>query len=313
MKIKLLGDPHIGRKFIYGVPLARMGERELAVNAQFAAHFADLDCNLHINMGDLFDKSVVSYDLILFAAKVYQAATKKYPLTTFVVLKGNHDLMRDLERKSAFDMFAELVVGYRNIHIISKPTRIGDYGFFAYDALTTAADLMTEEFRDCTAVYGHWDDQGFGSDHNVIPTKIMFALGITTAYTGHVHKPTTFKRDGVDVTLVGSMQPYAFGEQLDDTIYVEHTLESLKVAGDVSQKVVRITLLEGESIDEEIDCLQLVTKRVGDPDQDAPVIEMGDFDMEKLFRQAFAEAKVKTEVMETLLGRYNDQRLKTDN
>ncbi|WP_204307606.1 hypothetical protein, partial [Enterobacter hormaechei] len=51
--------------------------------------------------------------------------------------------------------------------------------------------------------YGHWDVDPRSPSHNLIPTKELAALGITKAYTGHVHLPSTFKRDGVEVEVVG--------------------------------------------------------------------------------------------------------------
>jgi DNA repair exonuclease SbcCD nuclease subunit len=314
MKFKTLGDPHLGRQFVHGVPLARRGEREQMLRDQFAKEYDSLDADLelHINMGDLFDKAVVSYDTILFAASVVNGVAAKYPKTTFVILKGNHDLFRDLERKSAFDVFAGLVHA-PNVVIVTKPHVIGPFAFFGYDPINTAAEYV--EATDLTGVhtvFGHWDENGFGSDHNVIPTKQLVAKGVKAAYSGHVHKKAQFNRDGVAVTIVGSMQPLAFGEQSDDSLYVEHTLASLKTAGCLKNKVVRVLLQKDELLEDGIDCLQLVTKRVGvEEETDAPVVTMGEFDMEALFKQAFTSAGVSEAVTTSLLGSYNDRRLAT--
>jgi DNA repair exonuclease SbcCD nuclease subunit len=309
-KTHVLGDPHLGRSFVHGVPLARKGEREQLIREQFVNEYYQFpeDTELHVCMGDLFDKAIVPYDVILFAAHVVNEAARNNPHIQFVILKGNHDLLRDLEKASAFDLFERLIT-QDNVHIITKPTILMGQAFFAYDPLTPIADLVTDAIVGCEAAWFHADTNGFGSEHNVIPTHKLALHGVLRAYTGHVHKPARFTRDGVDVTVTGSMQPYAFGEQANPDLYVEHTLASLKTAGDLTHKVVRLTLDPGEMLEDEVDCLQLVVRRTTADAEEAPVVTMGDFDMEALFRRAFTEAGVNSAVTDSLLGSYNERRL----
>ena len=119
--ITLMGDAHLGRSFIHGVALSRRGEREEMVWRDFAANLAAAKPGLHVSMGDLFDKAIVPYEVIARAAKLYRQAAEAKPQTRFVVLRGNHDVRRDLEKISAFDLFALLVRDIPTIFVVSGP------------------------------------------------------------------------------------------------------------------------------------------------------------------------------------------------
>lgn len=307
-KIDRLGDPHLGRSFIHGVPLHRRGEREKLVWKQFRASLLETTADLHVNMGDLFDKAIVSYDTIIEAAKAYNAAAARRPDTTFVIMKGNHDLLRDLERNSAFDLFCRLLF-HPNIRTVVSPVVIENRLFVPYDPITPTAELIKPEHKGCIEAYGHWDTDGFGSTHNVIPTKQLAEIGITTAYTGHVHLPTRFKRDGVDVTVVGSMQPYAHGEEADNSLYITLSLDQLEAATDLKDKCVRVVLQPDEMLEDQIDCLQLTVKRLTSEEDEAPTVTLGDFNFEALFRQAFADEGVGTETTQKMIDIFNEKRL----
>ena len=103
MDFTLLGDPHLGRTFVHGVPLHRRGEREAMLWRDFAQSLSSVAAPLHICMGDLFDRAVVSYDTIVSAARLYMHAAAKFPQTKFIILRGNHDTSRDADKVSAFE------------------------------------------------------------------------------------------------------------------------------------------------------------------------------------------------------------------
>lgn len=301
LKIQILGDTHLGRQFIHGVPLARRGEREAMVWADFNRNLEEVeeDTKLHVHMGDLFDKWIVPYELILTTAKVYAAAAKRRPDTTFIILRGNHDIMKDLDRASAFDVFANLVAHVPNIRVFHRPQRIGNLLFYPWSPVDNASEEVAKH-AGVVAAFGHWDTDF--SEHNLVPTK----AGIPTLYTGHVHKRDEFTRDGTRVVVVGSMQPYAHGEESDDELYI--TLKASEVADrtDLRNKCVRII---GRYADE-VDCLQLSFKAEDkDTDDTLPDVNLGDFDIEALFRKAFQDAGVKTEVMENLLAQFQVRRV----
>jgi DNA repair exonuclease SbcCD nuclease subunit len=298
-KIELLGDPHLGRSFVHNVPLNRRGEREASMWVDFTTSITKTTADLHVCLGDLFDKWMVSFDLIIATAQAYKNAAVANPNTTYIILKGNHDWIKDLERKSAFDVFSMLMAGIKNVVVVDRPFYLGRLLFYPW--LPSAVEINPDGL---VAAFGHWDTE-FG-EHNMVPTK----LGIPKLYTGHVHKPTTFTRDGTEVVVVGSMQPLAHGEEADDSLYVTLRLDQIEDAGDLTNKCVRILLASDELFDAEINCLQLVVKREKEDDaDDSPTVTLGDFDMEALFRKAFSEASVSADRTDAVLNSFLARRI----
>lgn len=300
-RVFLLGDPHLGRSFVHGVPLHRRGERERLVWADFIKALNE-ECDLHICMGDLFDKWMVSYDIILNTAIAYIRVARSNPKTTFYILKGNHDWIRDLERSSAFDVFAAIVQAEDNIHVITTPTQEDDLLFYPWHPSFVAREVLPK-FEGSRICFGHFDTE-FG-DHNMVPT----GCGVPIIYTGHVHKPDEFSRDGTKVIVVGSMQPYAHGEEANDDLYITVGLDQLDDT-DTTNRCVRVLLKEGEILDREIECLQLTIKKQGETQvDDAPSVTFGEFDMDALFREAFKDAGVLPEITEKVLSQYHTRRV----
>ena len=298
LDITVLGDPHLGRSFINGVPLHRRGEREQMIRDEFAESLLNCSTGFHICMGDLFDKPIVPYTVVYFAAHTYIEATKTNPLVTYVVLQGNHDVSRDLERRSAFDLFAMIVSEYPNIIVVREPQSFGGLQFYPWHPLSTSNELVINEPAE--AAFGHWDLEG--ESHNLIPTKAFAELGITEVYTGHIHQKQEMVRDGINVHVVGSMQPYAHGE---GDLYVTKSLkEVLDSPDDYKDKCLRIALLEGEVLDQEIDCLQLTILRPDSTITDQAV-EFGDFNMVDLFSQAFDTEGVPDDIRAQILDKFN--------
>ena len=308
--IDIMGDPHLAKTFVHGVPLHRRGERESMVWDAFRANLEAAAADLHVCMGDLFERPIVPYDAILKAADIYRKVASDKPQTRFVILRGNHDcLVRDLERASAFDLFARLVSDVSNIIVVSDVVMIAGYLFVGFDPVTPLADRITEDHRGAKAAFFHAETEGYGKEFNVIPFEKLAELDILKVYNGHEHKPARFTKHGVDVTVVGSLQPYAHGEEIDDTLYVTLTLSELETAGNLSNKCVRILLEPGETLDQEIDCLQLTIKRQADADAKIGEVTLGEFDIDALFKQAFAEAKVSDTLTDTILQRFHERRL----
>lgn len=310
ISIDIMGDPHVGKTFVHGVPLHRRGEREAMVWDAFRGNLEATESDLHVCMGDLFERPIVPYDAILKAADIYREAASDKPQTKFVILRGNHDcLVRDLERASAFDLFARLVSDVRNIIVVSDVVLIDGYLFVGYDPVTPLADRITEDHRGAKAAFFHAETEGYGKEFNVIPFEKLAELDIRQVFNGHEHKPARFAKHGVDVTVVGSLMPYAHGEEIDDTLYVTLTLSELETAEDLSNKCVRILLEPGESLDREIDCLQLTIKRRAEADAAIGEVTLGEFDIDGLFKQAFAEANVSEALTDTMLQRFHERRL----
>ncbi len=307
----ILGDPHLGRAFVRGVSLEKRGLREKMVMDDFKERLhTSGQYRVFICMGDLFDKWAVPYSVVFEAAWAYLQAARSNPGTHYWVLAGNHDISRDLEKKGALDIFELIVSSQANITVVRHSDgvvidEIGGVkvGFFPFHPTKPAEDLVIEHVR---AGFGHWDTV-FGDD-NMIPTKRLAEMGCEVAYTGHVHLPDEFTRDGVEVIQVGSMQAYAHDQDDEGELYVTLGLSDLQ-GKDLSNKCVRVILEPGETLTEQIDCLQLTVNRLGADDDEDDEVSLGDFDLMGLFGQAFEEAGVPADVRSQILTRYEEARL----
>lgn len=296
MKIVTLGDPHLGRRFITGVPPHRRGDREEMVWVQFRKELMDHDGDLHVCLGDLFDGFNVPAAVLLRAADIYQEAAAQLPRCGFIVLRGNHDVSRDTTKRSAFDVFTRLVDHIPNITVIDCVREIHGMGFVPYDAFLSAEDQVAQLSPDLTKVFMHHDYTDFGGDH-VIPTKALGDQGICDVVNGHDHVARTEKRHGVTVTLTGSMQPYTHAEDPEGTMYRTLTLDELSGL-DTENLNLRIVLREGEDLPEDLDCLSLVAMRQGSEEvEDLDTEEFDNFDLASALAEVI-DPTIREEIME---------------
>ena len=312
MATEFLGDPHLGRSFVNNVPLHRRGEREKMVWDDFQKSVLDTRADLHICLGDIFDKSFVNYATILKAAETYRYGRKA---TQYVILQGNHDAGKDTTKVTAFDVFAELLADKENITVLKEPEILETFVFFPWHPIKPATEIVHEflfsfqdqDFSGYTAV-GHWDVHEMSDPFNLIPTAQLQAFGIKQAVTGHDHLRRSFVRDGVHVNVHGSMQPYAFGEQSDDKLYVEMTKAEVEAADPESyrNKCVKIRLQAGETFDDPIDALSVSVVREAGEDE-AIEVDLGTFDIDTLFKQAFEEHNVPEEFRTLVTNRYQER------
>ena len=312
-KVGLLADPHLGRTFIHGVPLEKRGVRERMVMDDFKAQLrASGRYEVHICLGDLFDRWAAPYAVVFQAAREYLRAARDNPGTRYYVIGGNHDIARDLEKKGALDLFELTVSACDNVTVVrhhdgGHVTTIGgiDVGLFPFHPTVAAADLVAEPIA---VAFGHFDTM-FGGG-NLVPTTRLAQVGCRTVYTGHVHLADRFTRDGVEVIQVGSMQALAHGEDRGER-YV--TLRPDEIEGkDLSGKCVRILLEPGEIFDRRVDCLQLSFKRAGTDDEaeaGRDEVTLGNFDLMALFNQAFEEASVPAAIRKRIAERFEEARV----
>ena len=275
MKIKYIGDVHLGKKFTQGVPLHRRGEREALQWSQFVNYELRMpNVDLTVQVGDLFDAMYVPYSVVWAAATAYLDAPGPQ-----LVLRGNHDASRDLDKISAFQIFAGLVRPHGVTVVDDVPVRIEDHVFIPWHPFITAEEMVEEHkeiIQGATVAVGHWDVTG--STTNLVPKKSLEALGIQEIVTGHDHTP----RKIGNITVVGSMQPYSHGEDPNGRMYITCTLADLP--DDVTNKCVRLILGPGEEVPT-IDCLQLQVVREGEEGVEMEV-DFEAFDIADLFRQA---------------------------
>lgn len=262
--VVILGDPHLGRKFKTGVPFHRLGDREESVWRDFEASLRSVKPDqVHVNMGDLFDKFVVPPEVVLRAAQLYLDAARSVD-AMFVVLEGNHDRSKDTSKQSSFDVFAALVQHQDNIMVVQdRALTWGDLGFVPYHPFIPTEVIVSELSDNLSAVFGHWDITDWGG-HNIIPTEQLAQKGITLAISGHEHLPREETRHGVQIIGTGSMQPYTHAEDATGEHYVTLTLDEIGKGTHLRHKNVRVLLKEGETLPVGLDCLSITAKRVTD-------------------------------------------------
>ncbi len=294
--IKVVGDPHLGKAFMNGVPLARRGERECLQRQAFLQALDPQGARMHVLLGDLFDRPKVSFETIFFAAEAYREVVQANPQVEFFILAGNHDLSRDSTHVSALQLFQMMV----SVSVLTEPTRIGaDLLAIPWSPWKTAAELVGEIKEGAITAFSHWDIDGNGP--NLIPTKALARLGIKRVFNGHVHLPRALERDGIEIMNVGSPQPFGHGE--GEELYVTIELDQFKSDPDqYRDKCVRLRLKEGELMDCEVDCLQL---QVETPPQnvDLSVDYDAAFDMKALAERARQEAGVPQEIWDQCIAK----------
>ncbi len=285
---KLIGDPHIGRKFKTGVPVHRLGEREASVKNQLYAEVASTDNTPVIIMGDLFDTYSIPDELTLWVSETLNEAAQWKEV---YVLRGNHCVSRDAEKRGSFDVLEKLcpnVVFVKGVWEIQLEN--GYLALFGYDAFKSATELANQLTVNCNylAAFGHYDLTSHGSDFNLVPTEVFAALKIPVAYTGHIHKGQTIERHGVTVHAVGSMQPYAHGEQAEgDLLYQTLTLEEFNARNpeDFLDVNLRILLKGDEVFDTQLDCLSLVFKHIANDEAEPLEVAYDSFNSDNILTE----------------------------
>lgn len=299
MRVHLIGDVHLGKKFENGVPLHRRGHREKMQFEQFLVNL-DVPCDLNIQMGDIFDKMYVPYNVIWAAAQAYIERAGNG--TTYVVMRGNHDASRDADKVSAFDIFAGLVRPHGIIVADEEAVQVGTHVIIPWHPFKTAIEMLPQKM-DGLAAYGHWDI--VMGDTNQIPAAEMKARGVIEAYTGHDHNYRHLKIEGLPVTVTGSMQPYSHAEDPDGALYVTLGLKDLDQ--DLTNKCVRLVLQPGEDLLEPIDCLQLQIQRLTE-ETEMEQVEFETFDLLALFNEAVRSVELSEELIPIALSKMEEAR-----
>lgn len=313
MAVKTLGDPHLGKAFLNGVPLHRRGEREAMQWEDLTRSLSEVEPgDVHVCMGDLFDKFTVPLNVIFRAAQTYIECADHNPHVQYVALRGNHDAARDADKVSAFDIFRAIVGHQSNILVVAEePVWAQGFIFIPWhpfkDAseMAVAASFLTD--KPVEAVFGHWDLNSFGQvNPNLLPIDILKSM-TKKIYTGHEHNARTVQAGEVEVVVTGSMQPYSHAEDPEGQLYVTLSLQEA-LATDVRNKCVRLDLQPNEEIPS-LDCLQLTVRKVGEDISENVTVDLGDLNMETLFAEMFATEMVPEEIGAACLERYRNAQL----
>lgn len=310
---EILGDPHRGRVFRTGVPLHRLGDREEMQSVDFKASLDNtVGAHVHVCMGDLFDKPKVSNEIVAQVADEYLGG--RTPGVEYVCLPGNHDISRNTEVVSSFELFAK-IVGDAVLIPQRKPIRrlygTADVVFIPWHPTDSARKVVedhAEMIRGADAVFGHWDVDGRleGTD-NYVPADLFAELGVDLIITGHDHICREMTIAGLRVIVTGAMQPYSHSEDPEGKIYITMNPDEAQLALRLDPEVFKDNCLRivGEWEDEIPDCLQFktVTEVVDADIEDAmESVQVAEFSMKDLWSKAFAG--VDPDVAATLAAKF---------
>lgn len=307
---KLIGDPHLGKEFKNGVPLHRRGEREKHQMETFAKEILEgnQQADIIIVMGDLFDKFQVSNNTLLECRDILDCVEKPC-----YILMGNHDVTRNTELASSFDVMFNMVVA-DEVRFITEITEVYINGqskilLCPYDAFTTTEELFKDYSEPLLAAFGHWDTSSFGgSSHNLLPAQ----LGTVTnnIFTGHEHTPKDYFLDNgtTKVVVTGSMLPYSHAEDPNANIYVTISVEEFnKEPEKYVNKCVRLLVKKGEELPENLDVLQLTVKFIEEDTEEEEIkASMEDFSMKSLFQEVMKECNVSEETANNYWEKYQN-------
>lgn len=299
LKIGIIGDVHIGKTFRTGVPKDRLGERESMVLNQLT-ELLDRDVDYNILVGDLFDKVRVSNSDLYNLINIIENAVSTRTDVVYVVVNGNHDMPKEVGRISSFQLFEKYFerTPFDNLKIVSKHNTsnihvIPDHDtllyFSHYNAFSSLDEEIDDEFfnKDLFDSYsnriafGHWETIDFGSDHFIdrdVPKIVLD--NFTAVITGHEHKPKLTLIQNVPVLTSGSMQPYAYGEELsyEKDFYV--TLPSSVVKQRLKKDpntfkdaYVKILVETSEDLIDPFDCLGRAYKNVSKKSEESKEAE----------------------------------------
>lgn len=306
-KIGIIGDVHIGKTFRTGVPKHRLGERELMVLSQLT-ELLNRDVDYTVLVGDLFDKIRVSNTDLLRVIDIIENAVRSNPSIHYVVINGNHDMPKEVDRRSSFQIFEKYFSNnnFNNLKIVSTNldtniVEVKEHGVLLYFShynpfLSLDSEVPSEVFNTIDRslypiriAFGHWETIDFGSDHFIdrdVPSVVLENFNLVV--TGHEHKPKLTIVDNVPVLTSGSMQPYAYGEELPEETSFYRTLTTSQVNSCLEKdpeyfkdSYIRILTEVGDDLPENFECLSrtykpIVKKVENKKTTDSPLTESDD-------------------------------------
>lgn len=289
-KIGIIGDVHIGKSFRTGVPKDRLGERESIVLNQLT-DLLNRPVDFTVLVGDLFDKIRVSNNDLYQLINIVERACKANTSVQYVILNGNHDMPKEVNRISSFQLFEKyfelspldnlLIISDGNLEkdiVIKNNTLLY---FSHYNPFIGLDEEVGQELSDIDytkyknkIAFGHWETTDFGSDVFIdrdIPKCVLDNFDLVI--TGHEHKPKLSKiknvfKSVIPIYTVGSMQPYAFGEELShETLYISLKVDKFNKLYSKDNNYfinsnVRLLLSEDDEIPDSFNCLSRTFKNL---------------------------------------------------
>lgn len=272
--ILFIGDTHIGKRFRTGVPLNRLGEREELIYQLFREQLYDSNPDIRyvVHLGDLFDRPVVSYDDLYRTYNLIKIASEAYPERRYIFIEGNHDMSRNTEVITAFDVLSEMFLGTEKVTFVKNtPYRFvgGSLGddFLLCIPYSYNNQLLEEGLWD-SHVLEHHVKNIILCGHFDEPFPVDKFSQCKKVVTGHIHTP---KMVGDNIYVVGSIIPMNFAEDPNGNLYQTVTLEQL-TSVDPSvweDKCVRVILKDNETLPENFNCMQLIS--ISADEEDRPI------------------------------------------
>ena len=293
----LIGDAHLGRTFRADVPLDRRGEREQLLRQAFIDKLeeaAELKADKVIQVGDLFDKAVVPLEVLLDTAQIIEQFAKKHRLMWVHIMAGNHDLAKQSDRKSCFEVLALLLSHLPNVQVTTETANL--------DGKTLLVPYSyTIDFAERMPAVGQFDVICTHEDEEVLHKNwgaIKKSLALNgKVYNGHIHAKGEITRD---MENIGSVLPLAHGEDPEGVMYITLTPDELEILNPeiLRNACVRVRVPHGAAIPNAVDCLQWKVERL-----DATGQELA----ETLFTTSGDELDVERRMRELLepLGTYD--------
>lgn len=306
-KIQTIGDPHLGRVFKTGVPSERLGEREKTLFNTLHKLMNPTDPLVKdvVIPGDLFDKFIVSPTVVLTAYSIICTAIDRNPTVRYTILPGNHDLSKDVDKKSSYELLYNMLLPLalprdNLIVLLDQPayaTINGEDGsllvildFVAYHPFPEQRVSFEDRSAECWSEaehiisFGHWDsldilDSGYTPCQDTLDNSSLVVSGHEHSYKLYKYP---FDKSGSPVLFTGSMQPYSHAEDPDNLIYVtidQDNIDQYYGSDALKFKCVRIYCDSNFALKENLTCLALsylYKESVVDVDSDLDELSLDD-------------------------------------
>jgi DNA repair exonuclease SbcCD nuclease subunit len=249
--MKLIGDPHLGREFLRYVPLDRRGDREDMMMAEFTRQLNECPNETTVIVGDLFEKPIVSQQVLYDTINAIIASAMQHPTRKIIILAGNHDLDKAIDRRGSFHLLAVALERVPNVRVLFKPEVIDGVAYFPWEYERTAEEQVNDFTSLPSTAVGHWDLESFGgSDDHLCPASRLHDLGANKIYSGHWHIAGLYSVSNITVVCTGSMQPMTHAEDPKGEMYVTLTKEEYEGRDpkDFVNHYVRVYLEPGEEV-----------------------------------------------------------------
>lgn len=309
---RLIGDPHITRKFEMNVPLARRGEREASLFKDFETKLREGTERYVIVVGDLFEKPICSLGDLYFTLDILKRAAEDQPHRDILVMCGNHDISPQANNPGAFDILKLFDGAVQNLYIVMEPTVRGRIAMFPWQWDRTALEQLDDVRADIfdTAV-GHWDLEAYDPNHteHLCPARELAQMGAEAIYSGHWHVAGDYTVDGLTVHCTGSMQPMTHAEDPDGKLYVTMTVQEYEETdpATLKDKYVRVLATKGDEVEALDDCLgfkvQFVDAEIGE--EDRYDVEIGEFKVADIIQKNLDKHDVPDDVGAFIKERIN--------